>query len=212
VLHGSQFFAVDGSACNEDYRHGMFEITLVKTKSFAQQPPCSGADYRVSQPAGGDDTQLNLGIGRQWQPICNQASFRQPTAFFANSSKFAFGVQAHRAGQTLSATPVARHGCASHSIRVSVACDPRADGSPEWPVRFLSNCGSKSRAAVSGLFSRVDIAVSFVNCYLFQVFFMWLDHLTRETKACTGTPVFTELGSLSMKLDVSSVRPDTLFP
>lgn len=196
MLHGSQFFAVDGSARNEDYRHGMFEITLVKTKSFAQQPPCSCADYRVSQPAGGDNTQLNLGIGRKWQPIRNQASFCQSTALFANLSKFAFGAQAHRAGQTLSATLVARHGCASHSIRVSVACDPRADGSPEWPVRFLSNCGSKSRVAVSGLFSRVDIAVSFVNCYLFQVSLMWPNHLPREPKAFNRRSCFHGTGEL----------------
>jgi hypothetical protein len=157
-------FSGDRSPGDEHELDWLLKIVLMAAKDLAHQATCARTRDGIADFSRGDDAEPEIPlpcVRIRAPPIEYQATFDDPLSFEAHAPEFPASLQplCLREPERLTAWSLARH-VQSRIIPASIACDRRGGDWPELRDRSCWNCGSRSRAAVSGAFWTVDIGVS----------------------------------------------------
>jgi hypothetical protein len=163
-FHVRAGFASDGRTRDEHQIDRLLEIVLMLAKDFAHEPASARTRHGIADFARSNDTQAEIPLPCvliRAPPIEYQATFDDALAFAARALKFPASLQplCLREPERLTAWSLARH-VQSPIIPESNACDRHGGDWPELRARSCWNCGSGSRAGVSGAFWMADIGVS----------------------------------------------------
>jgi len=99
LFHFGIWFSSDRRPRHEHELHWLGQIVLVKPEALSQQSPRSVANHGISDLLCRDDSQTRSASGGQSDPVCDQATIYQPSAFLSNSAEITPGFEPRRAAK-----------------------------------------------------------------------------------------------------------------
>jgi hypothetical protein len=157
-------FSRDGRTRDEHEVDRLLEIVLMLAKNFAHEPASPRTRDGIADFTRSNDAEAEFPLPCvliRAPPIEYQATFDDPLAFQARAPKFPASLQplCLREPERLTDWSLAPH-VPSRFKPESNACDRHGGDWPELRDRSCWNCGSGTRAGVSGAFWMADIGVS----------------------------------------------------